>query len=264
MSLIDFYKYQGAGNDFVMIQDLDDKFPESVENIKKICHRRFGVGADGLILVKKGDKKPFKMVYFNSDGNESSMCGNGGRCFVKFIYDLKLVDSQQIEFEAIDGFHEGKVLSKEPNSLVQLGMTNVSEVQKSENHVFLDTGSPHHVEFLTEVESIDVKEKGSSIRYSELYKPKGTNVNFVRQIDQNNLEVRTYERGVEDETYSCGTGVTAAALATHFLSLSKSNSIKTITKGGELLVEFTKTDLGYENIKLTGKAELVFKGTFEF
>lgn len=264
MSLIKFYKYQGTGNDFIMIQDLDNKFPKIVEDIKKICHRRFGVGADGLILLKKGDKKPFKMVYFNSDGNESSMCGNGGRCFVKFISDLKLINSQQVEFEAIDGLHQGRVFSKESNSLVQLGMNNVSEIDKRDNYVFLDTGSPHHVEFLAELESIDVKEKGSNIRYSDLYKPKGTNVNFVKKINENTLKVRTYERGVEDETYSCGTGVTAAALATHFLSLSKSNSIKTITKGGELLVEFTKTDLGYENIKLTGKAELIFKGTFEF
>lgn len=248
-----FYKYQGTGNDFVMIDDRKKNFPVKQEIIEKLCDRRFGIGADGLILLQK-EEDVFRMVYFNSDGNESTMCGNGGRCFVQFLKDLDLI-KDKVTFTAIDGLHDAQVL----NNRVRLGMTNVNDIKIEDNYTFLDTGSPHHVEFRHDLIDIDIKKAGAEIRYSDLY-PEGSNVNFIHQLSPNRLEIRTYERGVEDETLSCGTGVTASALTLSVLGKTNQNEVNVKTKGGNLSVEFQKSGNSFFDIWLIGPAKFVFKG----
>ena len=254
-----FYKYQGAGNDFMMIDDRAQVFVQRQDIIERLCDRHFGIGADGLILLQKDLNSDFKMVYFNSDGRESTMCGNGGRCIVRFAQDLGLIDSQT-SFEAIDGLHEA-VLEKDK---IHLKMSNVSQVDQFPSHLFLNTGSPHHVEFVQEVAQVDVKHKGNQIRYGVPYFDEGANVNFVEVIDGNALKIRTYERGVEDETLACGTGITAAAIAAFESGKISVDEVSVSAVGGELCVKFEKNPSGgYENIWLTGPAEFVFEGNFE-
>ena len=256
---IHFYKYQGAGNDFVMIDDRNHSFAQEPQLIKQICDRHFGIGADGLILLQNDEKSDFKMVYFNSDGNASSMCGNGGRCIVKFAEELGIIKNQT-KFNAIDGIHKALV----KNNLVELKMVNVSEVQQFENHFYLNTGSPHHVEFVEDLNEIDVKNYGNKIRFGAPYFEQGTNVNFVQALNDKSLLIRTYERGVEDETLACGTGITAAAIAGFESGKLNSNEINIGAKGGNLQVKFEKNESGgYENIWLTGPAEKVFEGEIE-
>lgn len=247
-----FFKYQGTGNDFVMIDDRKKEFPVSQKLIAHLCDRRFGIGADGLILLQEAEN--YNMVYFNSDGNESTMCGNGGRCFVQFLKDLALIKNA-VEFLAIDGWHKGEVL----HSSVKLGMGNVDEVQVREDYVFLNTGSPHHVVFRDNLHDLDVKKEGAKIRYSALY-PEGSNVNFIHQLSPNRLEIRTYERGVEDETLSCGTGVTAAAITLAATGKTQQNEINVKTQGGNLMVTFNKNGNAFNQIELIGPAEFVFEG----
>ncbi len=258
MKLI-FYKYQGTGNDFVMV---DNRLPQVSKNdtnlIRSLCDRKFGIGADGLILLDNPDSsaEDFKMIYFNADGNESSMCGNGGRCLVAFAKYLGIVKDKAI-FTAIDGLHEATI----ENELVGLKMMNVSEIKEMGNAVFLNTGSPHHVIFSEEVDNINVKEEGAAVRYSEQYSEiGGTNVNFVSTVDKSTFKVRTYERGVEDETLSCGTGVTAVALAAFATKRSEVTTIHLETPGGQLAVNFTPDGKGFKEIWLTGPAKQVFKG----
>lgn len=248
-----FFKYQGTGNDFIMIDDRKEKFPVDRDVIAQLCDRRFGIGADGLILLRQGTEH-FEMVYFNSDGNESTMCGNGGRCFVRFLSHLKLI-KDQVTFEAIDGLHYAEFAGP----YIKLQMSDVEQVDIFEDHTFLNTGSPHHVIFEDNLEKLDVKKEGAKIRYSDSY-PQGTNVNFIRQLSPNRLEIRTYERGVEDETLSCGTGVTASALTLSALGKALDNVIKVKTLGGNLTVSFHKTGDSFSKIFLTGPAEFVFKG----
>ena len=256
---LEFYKYQGTGNDFVMIDNRDLKVSKNnTKLIKQLCDRRFGIGGDGLILLENPEvaEDDFKMVYFNADGNPSSMCGNGGRCLVAFANYLGIV-AKTARFTAIDGPHEATI----SEGIVSLKMQNVADVKLKEEYSFLDTGSPHHVIFVEDVQSEDVQQKGSEIRYSELYKDNnGTNVNFVQQINDEVLKVRTYERGVEDETYSCGTGVTAVAIAAYQTGKIQNKEVKLETPGGSLEVRFEKTDSAFENIWLTGPAVQVFKG----
>ncbi len=256
---LEFYKYQGTGNDFVMIDNRELKVSKNnTKLIKRLCDRRFGVGGDGLILLEKPDvaTDDFKMVYFNADGNPSSMCGNGGRCLVAFANYLGIVE-KTARFTAIDGPHEARI----KEGIVSLKMQNVTDVNLQEEYSFLDTGSPHHVIFVENVQSENVQQKGSEIRYSELYRENnGTNVNFVQQMNNEVLKVRTYERGVEDETYSCGTGVTAVAIAAYQTGKIQNKEVKLETPGGSLEVRFEKTDSGFENIWLTGPAVQVFKG----
>lgn len=250
-----FHKYQGAGNDFIMIDDRKKEFPIEQKTIEHLCDRRFGIGADGLILLQEESDDKFKMIYFNSDGNESTMCGNGGRCFVQFLKDLDLIQNST-NFSAIDGEHYAEV----GENFIKLQMRDVDFIKKGNDFFFLNTGSPHHIIFTDDANSINVKEKGAEIRYSELY-PEGTNVNFVQKLTPNRLFVRTYERGVEDETYSCGTGVTAAALAYAFSSDDlNSNEVYIKTLGGNLIVNFEKDDNGFKSIFLTGPADFVYKG----
>ncbi|MGZ0014569.1 diaminopimelate epimerase [Yeosuana sp. AK3] len=252
-----FYKYQGTGNDFVMIDNRQELFDKTnTKHIAFLCDRRFGIGADGLILLENHKDLDFKMVYYNADGNESSMCGNGGRCLVAFAKQLGVISNKAI-FEAIDGLHYAEI----ENNIVKLQMQNVDSIEKYENHVFLNTGSPHHVQFEEHIEDFDIRNKGSKIRYGEPYNEAGSNVNFVKKISETTFAVRTYERGVEDETLSCGTGVTAVALAMNYLGEANQNLITLQTKGGDLKVTFEKEGHSYKNVWLIGPAKFVFKGT---
>lgn len=258
---LDFYKFHGTGNDFIMIDNRHHNFPKNdTILVERLCHRRFGIGADGLILLENGGNGvDFSMVYFNSDGRTSSMCGNGGRCIVAFAQHLNLIKNEAV-FSAIDGVYHAKT----GNGIVSLKMQNLPHVELTEEEIFLNTGSPHKVIFGEEVEKIEVKQEGAKIRYSEKYKLiGGTNVNFVEQTGADSFKVRTYERGVEDETFSCGTGVTAVAIAANMLGMTPETSIILQTPGGELKVSFEKLSDGFKNIWLTGPAKFVFKGEVE-
>lgn len=253
-----FYKYQGTGNDFVIIDNREAFFPkENTALVAKICDRRFGVGADGLLLLENHHSADFTMVYYNSDGNLSTMCGNGGRCIVHFAQFLGVI-TQNTVFEAVDGLHEARV----ENDWVSLKMNNIENVKSSENYAFLNTGSPHHVEMVSDLESYDVFSKGRKIR-NEVYGKEGANVNFVEQVESDIFSVRTYERGVEDETLSCGTGVTAVAIAMFERGKTTENKITLNTPGGQLQVRFEKASSGYKNVYLEGPATQVFKGIWK-
>ncbi len=256
---LEFYKYQGTGNDFVVIDNRMEQFDkQNVTWIAKLCHRKFGIGADGLLLLENSTKYDFKMLYFNADGNESTMCGNGGRCIVAFANFLHIIGNETI-FEAIDGIHIASI----KNNIVTLQMNDVDTITEKDTHLFLNTGSPHHVTFKNDIDSIDVKSLGASIRYGKPYNTEGTNVNFVEQINDNSFKVRTYERGVEDETLSCGTGVTAVAISAFHTNKTKSNTIVLKTRGGDLQVRFTKKNEHYKKVFLIGPTEMVFKGFLE-
>ncbi|MFN3756007.1 MAG: diaminopimelate epimerase [Flavobacterium sp.] len=254
-----FYKYQGTGNDFIMIDNRQLLFPKNdTKLIEFLCHRRLGIGADGLILLENDKISDFRMVYYNSDGNESTMCGNGGRCIVAFAHFLGIIKNQT-SFMAIDGLH----LAAVENNIVSLQMIDVNKVSLGLSHVFLNTGSPHHVEIVEDLDRYPVKEKGAEIRYSSLYDEKGSNVNFVEPFSENTFKVRTYERGVEDETLSCGTGVTAVAIAMHNIGETKDTSIHLKTLGGDLQVSFEVDQHHYSNIFLKGPAIQVFEGAIQ-
>jgi len=255
-----FYKYQGTGNDFIIIDNRQEHFNKNnTKLIAFLCDRRFGIGADGLILLENHEDYDFKMVYYNSDGNESSMCGNGGRCIASFARFLGVI-TNEARFLAIDGEHKA-ILN---GSKVSLQMQDVSDIKKFDNHVFLDTGSPHHVQLEGMLQQLNIKEEGSKIRYGDLYNEAGSNVNFVQKVTANKFAIRTYERGVEDETLSCGTGVTAVALAMHHIGETDDEVVQLITQGGLLEVRFKKTSNGYEDIWLVGPAAMVFKGEVEW
>jgi diaminopimelate epimerase len=257
---ITFYKYQGTGNDFIIVDNrLQHISKNDTKRISELCDRRFGIGADGLILLENDKSSDFKMVYFNADGNESSMCGNGGRCITAFANYLGII-GDETEFVAIDGLHKAKI----EGDKVYLKMQDVDTIKAYENYVFLDTGSPHHVEMVTDVDNYDVKENGARIRYDSIYGVAGTNVNFVEQHSENSFSVRTYERGVEDETLSCGTGVTAVALAMHKTSNTSSKLANLETPGGALQVTFEYKNGIYKNVWLIGPATQVFKGELEW
>jgi len=258
---ITFYKYQGTGNDFIIIDNHDLALKRNdQERYAHWCHRRFGIGADGLILLQEKEGFDFEMVYFNSDGRESSMCGNGGRCILRFAHDLGVIGSHA-RFLAIDGEHEGQVNPKS----IALKMGDVSELETIQADHYLDTGSPHYVKYLRSgIEELDLQKEAQAIRYNDRFKAEGTNVNFVQDAGDF-LKVRTYERGVEDETYSCGTGVTAVALVNHICSPSGNSYSQALsTPGGLLRVRFDKTgEQSFENIWLEGPAEFVFKGQLD-
>lgn len=253
---LEFYKYQGTGNDFVMIDNRQNFFDkQDTKKIAFLCDRRFGIGADGLILLENHDTLNFKMVYYNSNGNESTMCGNGGRCIVDFAKYLGIIE-KEAAFQAIDGAHHAFI----DGDMVELQMQDVKNVQMFKNHVFLNTGSPHHVQMESNLDGFDIKEVGSKIRYGKPYNETGSNVNFVNKISEDIFAVRTYERGVEDETLSCGTGVTAVALAMHYIGETRKNLVTLQTPGGNLKVSFEKHNESYRNIWLIGPAIQVFKG----
>lgn len=255
---IRFSKYQGTGNDFVILDNRDGAYNSlGKEEVKFLCHRRFGIGADGLMMLNALNGYDFEMKYYNSDGGESTMCGNGGRCLVKFAYDLGMVQSEY-RFLASDGPHEATISIE---GIVSLKMQNVESIQEKGAHFVLNTGSPHYVAFEDDVAKTDVVQKGKAIRYSPAFAEEGINVNFVEQAD-NYIKVRTYERGVEDETFSCGTGVTAAAIVCHHND-NGFNHVRIQTKGGMLTVEYDKFEERYENIWLGGPAVKVFDGAID-
>jgi len=253
-----FYKFQGTGNDFVMVDNRQNIFDkEKTELIAFLCDRRFGIGADGLILLENEKGLDFKMVYFNSDGNESTMCGNGGRCLVAFAKHLGMI-KDTASFNAIDGLHKASI----KEGLVSLQMKDVEEIKEKPNAVFLDTGSPHHVQLVAGLKDFQVKKEGARLRYG-VYGEKGSNINFVEQIDAASFSVRTYERGVEDETLSCGTGVTAAAIAMHKTGRTTNSEVFIKALGGDLNIKFDVNDNVYSNVFLTGPAKFVFKGEID-
>ncbi|MFP4023322.1 MAG: diaminopimelate epimerase [Thiohalospira sp.] len=255
-----FSKYQGAGNDFIIIDNRDNPVNLSQKQIANLCERRFGIGADGLMLLENHSELDFNMRYFNADGNEGTMCGNGGRCLAAFAKSLSII-GDKTTFNTIDGAHKALIKQKD---IVALQMQDVKNILKIDNNYFVDTGSPHYVIFTRNVKDIDVFKEGKIIRNSNHFAPKGTNVNYA-EINDQKLFVRTYERGVENETLSCGTGVTATAICASIEQNSAKNSYNIITLGGELNVTFQKqANNSFTNIWLTGPAKFVFKGEFEF
>jgi diaminopimelate epimerase len=256
--LINFYKYQGAGNDFVLLDNRTGRYNQLNDSvIKKLCDRHFGIGADGLMLLSISDKYDFSMKYFNSDGNESTMCGNGGRCIVRFANELNIID-KKTTFIAIDGIHEAELLE---NNNISLKMNDVNSIKLSEEGYILNTGSPHLVIFTENIEKINILDEARKIRYSEKYKKEGININFVH-IDNNKIYSRTYERGVENETLACGTGAVAIALAYHHKNNTTGNRKYIInTLGGILNVRFENPDNQlFNNIYLIGPAKNVYRG----
>jgi diaminopimelate epimerase len=255
-----FYKYQGTGNDFVILDNRKGLYSNlTTEQIHGLCDRRYGIGADGLMLLNKKDGYDFEMKYFNADGRESSMCGNGGRCLVKFAYHIG-IHKNTYNFHAVDGDHEAEI---DLDGTVSLKMRDVDEVRTVNGDFILNTGSPHYIKMVNGLDKVDVFKNGRSIRNSELFKKDGINVNFVEQLTDDEIAVRTYERGVEDETFSCGTGVTAAALACYH-NETGFNDVVVNTKGGKLNVEYDRVDGDqYINIWLSGPAEKVFEGDME-
>ena len=252
---IQFSKYQGTGNDFVIIDNRDRKIALSNQQIAFLCDRKFGIGSDGLILLGTANDYDFSMVYYNADGTEGTMCGNGGRCLVQFAYDHGIV-KENYHFIAIDGPHEAKI---ENNGWIHLKMTDVNAVETGDNFFVTNTGSPHYVQFVKDIKLFDVVTNGKSIRYNERFKAAGVNVNFI-EFQKDHLFVRTYERGVENETYSCGTGVTAAAITTH-LHKAGAQHVAIQTLGGQLAVSFNNQGGGHFNqIWLQGPATFVYKG----
>ena len=252
-----FYKYHGTGNDFIIIDNRDLHFDSKNQNmIAKMCHRRFGIGADGLILLENDIDTDFKMVYFNADGKESTMCGNGGRCIVAFAKKIEII-TNKTSFIAIDGLHHAEI---NDNFEVNLQMKNVDEIENIDNDFVLDTGSPHYVKFVEKL-PIEFVEEAKTIRNNSRFKNEGINVNFIEKITDNKVNIRTFERGVEDETYACGTGCVAAALSLMKLK-NNEQKIHLITKGGNISVSANKNNSGFENIWLFGPTKFVFEANY--
>ena len=254
MNQLTFYKYHGTGNDFVMIDNRDGTIKLTSTQVKYLCTRRFGVGADGLILLENEKGYDFKMVYYNSDGNPSTMCGNGGRCLVKFAQDLGVI-KDNAHFMAVDGAHKANI----KNGLIHLKMLDAKKGIYKDEGSFIDTGSPHHVVKVASAKATNVFTEGRRLR-NEVYGTEGANVNFIEKINDHTLEVRTYERGVEDETFSCGTGVTASALIAFQEGWVNTNAVNINTLGGDLSVEFNASENNFTEVYLIGPAVQVFKG----
>lgn len=257
-----FSKYHGAGNDFILIDDRNNCIHETFDRggIAALCHRHFGIGADGLMFLRSHAKHDFEMVYYNSDGAPSSMCGNGGRCIVRFAADLGVIDAN-CEFLAVDGLHEAHLTD---DDWVSLKMTDVHKWAKPDDNTFiLDTGSPHYIKLDACVADVDVVAIGRSIRYSPAFAEKGINVNFLERPSPGRLKIATYERGVEDETLACGTGVTAAAIAAAQLDgvlIGERFTYEVEAKGGNLRAKGLRTEKGFEELWLEGPTVKVFNG----
>ena len=257
-----FHKYHGTGNDFILVDDPNGEIRLTEKMVESLCNRRFGIGADGLIIMSHLQGYDFQMIYYNADGKVSSMCGNGGRCITAFAKLLGRIDGEAT-FSAVDGSHRAVIAGVSP-MIVKLQMNDVREIKSIDNLIYLHTGSPHVVQFVDDVAVLDVKEEGKKIRFSTPFKADGVNVNFVEKSG-NQLIVRTYERGVEDETLSCGTGVVAsaiAAFATNEIKAGKSE-VAIRTKGGSLKVYFEKSGSTFRDVWLEGEATFVYKGLIE-
>ncbi|MEQ8338128.1 MAG: diaminopimelate epimerase [Cyclobacteriaceae bacterium] len=254
---ISFQKFQGTGNDFILIDNRDHKFPaDDTALITRMCDRKFGIGADGLILIEHEDTLDFKMIFFNPDGSKS-LCGNGSRCAVAFAHQLNLADDKT-KFITTDGPHDAHF---DEEGIIHFSLHDVSEVKEHGEDLFIDTGSPHYIRFVKDLNDLDVIQEGRSIRYDKRFAPGGTNVNFV-ELKADGIAVRTYERGVEDETLSCGTGVTACALAA--TTKGYTSPVNISTSGGNLQVSFEQTSPHeFRNIYLAGPVKKVFEGVYE-
>ncbi len=263
--ILEFHKYQGSGNDFIMIDNRNGLFSATQQQIEKLCHRRFGIGADGLILIENTLEADFRMVYYNSDGRLSSMCGNGGRCIAAFAVHLGIGKPDSLlRFLAVDGMHMATMKQAIPHGfIVDLEMQPVHGIEQPDAMTaILNTGSPHYVTLCNNIDSLDLIKEARAVRYNERFAAQGINVNFI-QRDGSNLKVRTYERGVEDETFSCGTGVVASYLAAEVL-LDGFKPKKILTKGGELQVTAEKiSPRNYTQVHLIGPAVKVFDGKIQ-
>lgn len=254
----EFYKYQGTGNDFVMIDGRDKKLSFSNSQISAICDRRFGIGADGLIILQNAEGVDFEMDYYNADGSKS-FCGNGSRCAQAFAKQLGIIKDRS-RFLAIDGIHEGLIEGE--SYATKMGSVALKAIQTIGADWFVHTGSPHYLRFVKDVDAIDVFKEGREVRYSDAYREEGVNVNFI-EIKKDILKVRTYERGVEGETFSCGTGVTAAAIAYASKENIQPSEVKILSKGGELNIRLKQNSEGdYTDIWLVGPAKLVYSGEY--
>lgn len=258
-----FFKFQATGNDFIIVDDRQKHFDsQNSALIQKLCNRRFGIGGDGLILFRNESEFDFRMIYFNADGYEGSMCGNGGRCAAAFAHKLN-PGKYNFKFQAYDGMHEAAIEEiGEYQVLVRLSMQPVQTPEVIDEDLLLNTGSPHFVRFVDDAASVDVNNEGRKVRNSERFLRDGVNVNFA-EIHLDSITVRTYERGVEEETLSCGTGVTASAIASHFSGKLNQNPIRVFTRGGELRVHFSTIDGNFTGVTLSGPATEVFQGTIE-
>ncbi len=254
---VTFSKYQGTGNDFVIIDQMKGAIDFSKAQLAKLCDRRFGIGADGVMLLRTSASADFQMVYFNADGNESSMCGNGGRCLVHFANAEGYV-GLKTSFDAVDGKHEAEIISGQ-DAIIALHMNDVNKIDGYSDALLIDTGSPHYVRFENDIDNIDLIKEGRAIRYNDDFKSQGINVNLV-ELTKNGIYVRTYERGVEDETLSCGTGVTASVLAAAEKKVIEGDSCEVKTKGGYLTVKYKKSNNIYTDNWLIGPAVCVFRG----
>jgi diaminopimelate epimerase len=257
-----FEKYHGAGNDFIVIDNTQGEINPDQKTIARICHRNFGIGADGMIFLEHSVNYDFKMKYFNADGNEGSLCGNGGRCIVYYTFKKNLVGSKTT-FEAIDGLHEAIVLKEEGNNgIISLKMGDVHRVEKLGEDFYLNTGSPHLVRIVRDINQFDAREEGIRLRWDERFQPEGVNVNFMK-LEGRELFVRTYERGVENLTLACGTGVVASAIVANEIATEKASTYFISTDGGELKVSFRYQNNTYSDIWLEGPVEKVFDGVVE-
>ncbi len=256
---LQFYKFHGTGNDFILIDNRNAQIKNlNPEQIKHLCNRNFGIGADGLMLLNNHEKYDFEMDYYNSDGSGGTMCGNGGRCIVAFAKKLGLI-KDKTQFIASDGFHEAFI---NESGEVKLKMMDVKKTLQKQNEYFINTGSPHHIIFNDNIAELNVYEQGKTIRYSEKYRKEGTNVNFV-QVNKKGIEIRTYERGVENETLACGTGAVASAISYYTKFKPNNQNINVKVLGGNLQVSFTENENNYSNVFLTGPAKFVFSGQIE-
>jgi diaminopimelate epimerase len=253
---VQFSKYQGAGNDFIMLDNRDGRYDcLTFDDIRFLCHRKFGIGADGLIKINSIKDFDFEADYYNADGSKS-FCGNGGRCAVAFTKKLAII-GDETTFLGYDGLHKASIV----DGLIQLEMMDVTEIQQTNNDYVIYTGSPHYIHFVESNATFDIYDYGKSIRYNETYKQEGINVNSVQVLGSNELSVRTYERGVENETLACGTGVTAAAIAyAHQQQLTGEQIIKIQVLGGELSVRFAIDEGIFSNVWLIGPGTHVFSG----
>ncbi len=257
---INFYKFQGTGNDFIILDNTENNYDQlSIKQVKALCERHFGIGADGLMMLENSDEADFEMTYFNADGKSGSLCGNGSRCIVKFAEMMGIL-KDVYTFKAADGLHSAEI---SPDGIIKLKMNDVHHVEGFADHYRINTGSPHYIKRVTGLRNMNVSSLGKAVRNSSPFEKEGINVNYVETIGEDEIYVRTYERGVEDETLSCGTGVTASALISAHND-SGFSRVQVLTRGGKLNVEFDKIDDNhFTNIWLSGPAEMVYKGQID-
>lgn len=255
---IQFAKYQGAGNDFILLDNRSGQLPDlNQSQIESLCNRHKGIGADGLIIIHSDTHSDFRMQYFNADGRESSLCGNGGRCAVAFAYHHKII-GRKTSFQAIDGLHTAQYYDP---TKIELKMQDVKEIHQLGSDFTLNTGSPHYVKMVKGIDQIQVLQEGAALRYDKRFQPDGLNINFVEKLSPTHYKIRTYERGVEGETLACGTGTVAAALVMHHSGASeKETTLFFDAPGGALTVSFQENEAQYNTIYLTGPAQFVFSG----